>query len=334
VYLSQARNVLWDTSNQCTIATFSCNAGYYRDWTFIGCQSCPAIPANSQQGILAVCSLCNNTSYKEDRNKYCPFQCNNGYYASPSLDYSCIRCSTLNCSAGLYLQPCRNGETADSCKSCAYPLKANQDWTYDIPCEWHCVQGYYLVSADLTCVMCPPGKYKTSLGNQACTDSPPGSYSASPLSVLPCEKGTFTGASASSACSPCEKGTYMPDQNAIACMKCVDKQTYPTSISASVGATGCTLCGPLTPYSADGITCTLPIPPCPRGFYYSFASRQANTQRCELCPMGTYCETSGGSPITCPFAAPYSVMPAVSVNNCTATKPEAVQEDAWRTPCF
>ena len=332
-YLSQANNVQWSTSASCSIASFSCNAGYYRDWTYVGCQPCPSsIPLNSVAVMISACALCTNTDPKLDRKRYCPYQCNNGYYSSLTEDYACIKCSAITCNSGLYVQPCSGGATSDSCMTCTYQLKSFQEWTYAAACEWHCSIGYSLVSADLTCQQCSPGKYKTSTGNQACTESLPGSYSVSPLSVLQCDKGTFSNTYSSTACTPCDKGTYMPNSGASVCLKCVDRGTYPTSISSVLGATTCTLCTALTPYAADGITCTLPRPPCPPGFYYSFASLQSNTQQCELCPMGTYCSTAGASPSICPFAKPYSVVPAVSIANCTATNP--YPEEPWRTPCY
>lgn len=324
--LAQSKNIVW---NNCQLQSLSCNTGYYRNWTRQGCIECPSeIPKNSTPSILigAICLICNTSSAEYDRNTFCPFQCNNGYYTAPSLNYSCTRCSTRTCISGMYSQPCFSGGTSDVCTNCSYQLQLFQIWT-SIPCQWQCDKGYYLGS-DISCKACPIGKYKTFLGNQSCINCAPGSYSSNVFECLVCERGSYSNSSSSSACLSCAIGVYSPEQNSTVCSKCTGLGTYPSSVSQNLGSSACVLCPGVMPLSVDGVLCSLPKGPCPKGFYLPFLSQMNGT--CELCPIGTYCNTS--TPSICPTTRPFSVQPTISINNCTDINPD-IATDLWRQSC-
>ena len=326
--LNKAKDIVW-IPGSCVMTSLSCKVGYYRNWTYEGCIPCPLIVPNNSlsAAILSLpCPTCKNTS-EYDRHYFCPFQCDKGYYASPNFNYSCSRCSIISCSTGLYLQLCIGGGTSDKCLNCIHQLKLFQEWTYVVECQWHCKEGYFLQTFDLTCSICPPGKYKTSLGNQSCVDCAKGSYSYSPLACQVCDRGSYSNTSASTTCSSCERGSYASEQNSTTCRTCTDIKTYPSSISLISGALNCVLCPVLAPYSQDGIACSLPMPPCPMGFFLPYQKT-----RCELCPIGTYCDISGSTyPLTCPFSTPFSVLPAISISDCSSINPFEV--DVWRSHC-
>ena len=326
--LNKAKDIVW-IPGSCNLTSLSCNAGYYRNWTYEGCIPCPIIVPNNSLSATVLslpCPTCKNAS-EYDRHYFCPFRCNMGYYASPNFNYSCSRCATTSCTAGLYLHFCTGGGTSDLCLKCGHQLKEFQEWTLAVECQWHCSEGYFLQTSDQTCSLCPPGKYKTSKGNQSCVDCARGSYSSSSTTCQVCDRGSYSNASASTTCTSCKSGSYASEQNSTTCRNCTDVKTYPSSISPITGAWGCGLCPVLVPYSQDGIVCSLPMPPCPMGFFLPYQKT-----RCELCPTGTYCNISGSVyPWTCPFSTPFSVLPAISASNCTSINP--FEGDGWRETC-
>ena len=316
--LRYAKNVIW---NVCTIISFDCNAGYYRNWTYQGCLACPlTLPSNSKTTSISSCALCNNnTSPETDRIAYCPFQCNIGYYSSLNKNYTCIRCSTPTCTSGYLSQLCSGGATIDPCTQCTYQLKTNQIWTNVIPCDWYCTQGYSLQASDLTCISCSAGRYKTLRGNQSCTDCAVGSFSNSATTCQVCLKGTYNSITASTLCMNCMEGKYTPMNASTDCISCLGFNTYPNSIASIKGSTVCTLCPATTPYSSNGVNCSLPIIPCPKGFY---SPAILNNTNCLLCPIGTYCDNISSSyPKLCPFSMPFSSQPSISIDQCTSTNP-------------
>jgi hypothetical protein len=328
---NQMKDVVWNTLAFCTITSFTCNAGHYRNWTLENCIQCPGIPANSLRSNAAPCTdACvlrsrSASTVEADRNDYCPFECNYGYYSSPDLNYNCLRCTAVTCSSGLFHQLCSQGQTADQCLTCSYRITNSQSWTNLISCQWHCKAGYFLDSSILnavSCQMCTPDKYKTLAGNHSCSVCPAGSYSSSTVSCDACSAGSYTDVSSSTECKLCPMGSYAPSENSIACKSCLTLQTYPDSTSSIDGATMCTACPNAAPFSEDGVTCELPLPPCPKGFYMNTLAK------CSVCPIGTYCNTTSTVyPLTCPFERPVSIPPAISEGDCSDSSASWISEE-------
>jgi len=120
-----------------------------------------------------------------------------------------------------------------------------------------------------TCVVCPPGTYKTS---SSCIECPAGTYQPAntTLSYCPsCPPGTTSSLVGATSCAKCAAGTY-----------------------SSGGSLPCTTCAPGS-YSAAGAQFCLP---CPAGKYQSGAVcvncqagsySNVGSSTCTLCPAGT-----------------------------------------------
>ena len=335
---SQIKDIVWRSGGQCVVESFSCNEGFYRNWTQHDCMACPSeAPANALKlsSTSGICPLCNGVTHaaERDRNAYCPFQCNSGFYSSPSFNYSCIRCSVPVCSLGLFSQLCVLNQTVDQCQTCSHVLQASQNWVVSgTTCQWHCRAGFFLnMSARPLCQMCAPGRIKPLEGNHSCSDCPVGSFSASSISCQFCNPGRYSNATASTVCQQCEMGTFSPSVNRTSCISCVSLRTYPSSRTLVTGSSLCVLCPALFPLSQDGVMCGLPLAPCPTGFY--LPQLALNNTLCALCPVGTYCDDAQGTliPKPCPFGRPFSFLPSVSIDNCSSTN--FLTDERWRTTC-
>ncbi len=157
-------------------------------------------------------------------------------------------------------------------------------------------------------------------------------FSSWPTTCDYCSPGSYTNLTSSTTCQICDYGSFAPSQNSTLCKLCTTLGTYPSSISVVKGSIQCTLCSVFFPESKDGISCTLPSAPCPKGFYLPLLVKNNNTL-CALCPVGTYCNDVNGTlfPSSCPFEKPFSLLPAESIDNCTSIN--YLMDEKWRLLC-
>ena len=297
----------------CSLISLTCNQGFYRNWSILGCNACGPVPVNSIQApynASAFCATCNTTISDRDKLISCPFTCNAGFYhLSGSMVYGCTRCTTISCSLGFFPQLCTPPSLTDTCLVCTYQLSPFQMWVHQ--CQWQCVAGYTLAANQASCVLCPSGLFKTAVGNQSCIGCGAGLYALSALSCLGCLPGTFNNVSngAVSACTTCPVNTISA-HNASICTLCPTSSSWP-NVYALASRTACVQCGWAMPIAIVwNHSCTHAVPPCRGGYYQPYGATI-----CILCPQGTYC-IEGQAPQYCTNSLS-STIPAISLANCS-----------------
>ena len=166
-------------------------------------------------------------------------------------------------------------------------------------------------SIDFACESCPAGRYSAIAGSvNACLRCARGTYQdgIGQDTCKPCPKGTVTnslGATSLEDCVKCGAGFYAPFDGMGECIQC-EKGTYgaadrpDTSVCTPCGAGTYSLqygsdsvdnCQPCQSgsYSMEGEQCQ----PCEAGTYQALASQS----ECDLCPKGTYLNTTGATDV-------------------------------------
>ena len=100
-----------------------------------------------------------------------------------------------------------------------------------------------------SCVSCPSGKYKPSVGSATCTDCEPGKVSSGQASVCTtCEAGKYA---TGNLCTLCQAGKYKTSAGPGVCVNCEAGK-----FKASTGPGSCTACGPNSNSIAGSSACT------------------------------------------------------------------------------
>ena len=93
--------------------------------------------------------------------------------------------------------------------------------------------------ATATCLLCPPGFYRSDLTNQSCVDSAEGEYvlTAGKSAPSTCLAGTYSNQRGQAVCKPCPTGHYQPNNASRTCLPCPKGSAF-----AGTGATACLPC--------------------------------------------------------------------------------------------
>ena len=248
-----------ENGSQCS----ACETGQYK--AALGssaCDNCPKGTFSSQGSAASVssCQDCAAGKYSSTPGAAACEACEAGKYSTSPGSYTASDCSSCDAGSYSYL-------AASVCTLCS-PGSDTLGSESTSPQDCICMAGY--TERDGSCMACPSGKFKSSMGSGECEscpermDSEPASDESSDCSCVP----GFT--LDSGLCSPCPPGTYKDDTGDQTCSLC---PANAQSNQGSVSVQDC-LCVP--------------------GF------SGPNGGPCEACEAGTYSESPGSFCESCP----------------------------------
>ena len=193
----------------------------------------------------------------------------------------------------------QNARVLYSCPPC-YTLQ-NRLCYFNNKCNNNVCPPGYILDDNLTCTICPPGKYV--LDNQ-CVDALSG-YASSAGTLYQCPAGTYSSSTGATSCTLCPIGQYSLDIGATSIYTCLDclEGTY----NDVPGAAQCKICPPGTYNLQPGRTgCNSCTTSCNPGYYPSIECRPNRDSRgpyqlvngvwgrqavpCLQCSAGFYCD--------------------------------------------
>lgn len=311
-----------------------CPAGTYKNTTGDAtCTLCPAATYMNatQQGETAVsaCAVCPDGQISRPGSvglTRCAGKCAIGQAGDPNSDIPAEQCQ--NCGAPNKYQNAEGQATCKICPPFSRSWQASAVWCV-------CDEGYYLntsfVSDETSCVMCPIGTYKETVGNTGCTVCSPGTYDQNGEDgSAPCEEcnigkySNVTGATTAQTCKPCPAGTFsnvIGGSTVLNCTLCpAGKVGSLDRVGLSTEELACVSCGAgkyLPEQGAVGHPCF----PCPTGTFSGKTGLKSEAQ-CELCNVGTFSSYTGAtSAAICTSCLPGTYNDMLGASSCRACPP-------------
>ena len=214
------------TSSTCT----DCPIGRYQSETGqIACVPCPVGTITGDNTGLTECKNCPTGSYQDQTNsRYCK-ACEMGQYQNLEAQDSC-----KDCPAGRYADT-----TGASSSYVQYSFFA------DYSCK-NCAVGQYSLAGSASCLNCPTGKYQDEEGLSPCKD---------------CAAGLYQDSTGQTSCNSCSAySSYRKGTTTYRARLGFGYNDYTTTgnfayISASSGASSCTLCSGCQIANSDFTQC-------------------------------------------------------------------------------
>ncbi|KAL3926142.1 MAG: hypothetical protein SGPRY_003439, partial [Prymnesium sp.] len=248
----------------------------------------------------ARCEVCEPGTYQNDTAATGCRPCPDGAYCTEGAS------APLPCPGGTAQTPNATMTSANDCNDCG--------------------EGTFCPVGSVTETLCAPGTYNDKSKQQVCQRCEAGTFQdeEGATTCKACERGSFCKRGAA-APLPCESGTFSGATDLSEKSQC---SLCPPGSSCSTGSTAPTPCAPGTvqpkPRSAK---CEL----CPGGSFRA----ESNETSCEPCARGSYCPHGASAPLSCPEGSFSNAINLTAADQCTETQPGyfAPTGSDDQTPC-